>query len=394
MNGYEITSQNYFSQFSKWSQSVRRSSLCEARQKVDWRAFQYLLEKANQEAHPDLQSLRWKGHWVKAIDGTFLTLPATRAILERFPRRPNPQSLAHYPYALLVSITNVLTGQPVALELQDHSGSERKALAKLVERGVALRPNDVLLMDRGFEGVEYWKKIYDANVFFVARIRAQGNLSKEIREFIHSDSPEKIIDLNRKTAEGGVYVQRVRLIRGKKDRLGVPILLATNLLCKAQYAADEVTQLYLKRWSIETMYFQVKELFHLEKFHAKSVNGILQEVFAHFVILSLTSLLTQEARLRTQPQELKKIPNLKAASEVVRRNFPIWVHKPLSLSESISIAHQLFEQVRRIHCLRQVGRTNPRVSKQPNSSWHRGRKDRPKLKTEARLRINREKRRP
>ncbi len=393
LNGYEITSQSYFSQFGQDDRAVRRSSFCEARQKVDWKAFQYLLRQLNQESHSSFSGLKWKGHSVKAIDGTFVTLPASPEVLKQFPRRPNPQSLAHYPYGLLVTAINVFTGQPVAAHLQDHSGSERAALLHLIETG-DFKEGDLLLLDRGYEGLGCWQAMTQAGLLFVARVRSQGNLPAELVKFIRSGKRSKTCLMKRNAGYNGHPPRscRIRFVRSPQiDRLGVPIILVTNLLDTGRYPSAEVHALYLRRWSVETMYYRTKELLKLESFHSRTLNGVLQEVWAHLVILSLTALLVRQATLQAHrpPARMGDCePNFKAALEVLKRNFPIWVSLR-ELRGSLSLTHSRMElilhQIQRIYCRRQSGRKNPRISKQPSNGWQRGSKDRPKNKRDKKL---------
>lgn len=175
LNGYEITSQNYFSQFNCIESAAARSSFCEARSKINWQAFAYLLTQLNQESTSKLSHLKWRGHNVKAIDGTFLTLPATDEVLKEYPRRKKVK--AHYPNGLLVTAMNVFTGQPVCAVFSNDAGSERASLNKLLNK---FETNDVLLLDRGYEGLEHFDNIARRNLFFIARIRSTGEAKNRV----------------------------------------------------------------------------------------------------------------------------------------------------------------------------------------------------------------------
>ena len=85
------------------------SSFCEARQKLSYEAFEYLLERANLE---ESRKGRFKGHRVRAVDGTNLSLSYSKEIEDRFPRYSNQGQKAHYPKARVVVASNIDTGQP------------------------------------------------------------------------------------------------------------------------------------------------------------------------------------------------------------------------------------------------------------------------------------------
>lgn len=362
-NGYAITSQNYFSQLGKIEGSVARSSLCEARQKLGWQAFEFLLTTLNQESKTDL---RWKGLDVGAVDGTNLTLPATEDVLEEFPRlTKNRRTKSHYPKGKLVTAMNVLTGQPICAVVDDVHGSERECLLRLL-------PNfkgHVLLLDRGFEGMECMVEVAKKKLFFVLRLRASGRgQKKEVKEFIASRRKTAVVTLNQKINKEEVLL-KVRLIRGEIDREGNPIILVTNLLGRKTYAPEAIYQLYLARWRIETMYYRVKELLKLQAFHAQTVNGVLQEIWSNLVLLSLTAVMT--GVIKSKVGRPLHFPNFKAATEVIRRNFSFFVCRAKK-----GQLEEMLRQIASIECVKQPGRKNPRISKQPHSHWIGGKKNR------------------
>lgn len=366
-NGYEITSQNYFAQYGSIESAVSRSSLSEARGKIDWKAFDYLLKDLREESHRDVA--KWKGLNVKAIDGTFLTLPATKKILDEFPRRPKAKT--HYPKGILVTAMNVFTGQPLNAVIESHQGSERSCLKRIIDQ---FEKRDVLLLDRGFEGIEYMAQMQRGGIFFVSRLRAEGAaLGAYIRKFISSKKKTVIVSLKVKR-EGKEEVLKVRLIRGKRDRKGRPIILATNLLGRSTYKAPEILELYLYRWRIETLYYRSKELLKIETFHAKTVNGVLQEIWANLVILSLMAIMTSLAK--RQVKGSLRHPSFKGALEVIRRNFFFFVSVSRRQKSLVQMLEEMLRQTASITCLKQPGRKNQRISKQSHSTWVGGEKNR------------------
>ena len=142
-NGSEITSLNYFAEIGMPGSSVCRSSLSEARSKVSWECFAYLLDELNRAKEP----VTWKGHRVRACDGSYVTLPASEEILEHFPRRKSQQSRTHYPKGLLLVVTDILTGIPSAARIGSDEGSERAMLTSMLD---GFEAGDVLLLDRGY----------------------------------------------------------------------------------------------------------------------------------------------------------------------------------------------------------------------------------------------------
>jgi hypothetical protein len=137
-NGYEISSQNYFTELSellddKSLEPARKQSISTARGKIGWQAFEYLLDQANIE-HEGLPSrLKFKGHVTRAIDGSSFFTPRSDDLLAHFsPRNTRAEEgETHYPYGLLVTAINVYTGQPVRAQVADYRASERALLKQM-----------------------------------------------------------------------------------------------------------------------------------------------------------------------------------------------------------------------------------------------------------------------
>jgi hypothetical protein len=361
--GYGIASQNYFEEALKQHNSASASSLCEARQKISWEAFAFLLEQASQHANAP----RWKGHQVFSTDGTRLSLPASNDVLAVFPRTELNQT--HYPKANLVTAVNAFTHQPVTARIDRDRTSERELFVTMLGE---FNTGDIHLIDRGFSGLKTWQSILDYNQHFVCRVSTGGgNVTNELMDFLGSCRKDAIITW----ADGRGKTLKVRVVLCGKDRHGLAIVIATSLTNKEKYSRKEIIQLYHRRWRHETFYFRLKRQTHIENFHAKSVNGVLQEIFAHLLVLSWAALLIWQAQIKLGVNsESNRQPNFKNAIHLLRRSFAIFFLKSkAAFRKAIEL---VVDKVIRQILWRQPGRQNPRVSKRPKTTWSKGGKNR------------------
>ncbi|MEN8132743.1 MAG: transposase [Pseudomonadota bacterium] len=67
--------------------------------------------------------------------------------------------------------------------------------------------------------------------------------------------------------------------------------LGTTLLDGDRYQQAVFPDLYHARWGIEELYKVSKQLVGVDDFHAQSERGVKQELFAHFVLLTLNRIL-------------------------------------------------------------------------------------------------------
>jgi hypothetical protein len=359
-NGYDISSRQYFGLLKSFGRKLPtppgRSSITEARHKLRWEAFEHLLNRLNEVA----PRAEWKGHRVFGVDGSRICLPHTPEILAKFPLNIK----THYPKGLLVTATDVLTGVVKAATLDHEYASERELLLRLCD---ALEPGDLALLDRGFEGADTWSALEKRGLKFICRARAAGNMSIPIKRFLNSRTRERVCELE--DTSGARF--KVRLIRLPRDRKGHPIVLVTNLI-EEKYRRREISKIYMHRWRVETAYYRVKELMALEKFHAKTLNGVLQEIWANLFVLSLTSGLTYLANQAKQYWELK-VANFKNALEVVAMNIHYFISNRHSKSRRWS--RLIRGHIEAVTIVRQPRRKNPRISKQPGTSWIYGMKN-------------------
>ena len=376
-NGYAITSRNYFSELGellkKNFDSASRSSICEARKKLHWGAFEYLLHQSRLEDQGSCY--QWKGHNVRAIDGTKLTLPHSNEIIKEFPQRRDGRSgiLSHYPFSILVTASDVFTGQPLAARMANMHGSERGEAISMIQNDFA--PGDIVLLDRGLDGIRVWRALDEQKQFYISRLKEVGKSGhlhlQYVHEFIVSGKKDKIIKRKTKDPITSKWVIfRIRLIRGRKLKDGSVLVVGTNLYCPKKYPPQDILQLYAKRWNVETMYARVKTLFSIEEFHAKSPNGILQEVFSNLLVLSLTAKMAVQAASMHGTNITKVAPNFKNAAEVLRRNlfYRLGV-APLGPRNRLKKAKQIIAEIMSVLCKKQPGRSYPRYSRKPVNRW-------------------------
>jgi hypothetical protein len=376
-NGYEISSQNYFRALNPFIdeplEPARHQSISEARAKLGWQAFECLLGEANLESQRLPGRLTFRGHLTRAIDGTSFYTPRTDELLEYFSPRTtcSEEGETHYPYGLMVSAVNVYTSQPVAAQVGDHLDSERDLLLRLMK---GFEPGDLSLLDRGLGGARVYLEFERLGQFFIHRAQSTGERSTPgyVREFIESGKKQKTLEIpvwDKKHRKQEAVI-RIRLIRGPDDADGKPIVFATNLLDQNRYPRREIIGLYRKRWSVETHYGRVKHLLCLEKFHARSYNGVLQEVFANLLILSLTALAVTAVVVEDKVDADVELPNFKNASESVRRHLFAVIDRRIEGVKPKKLMKQILSEVRSVMYPIRPGRSYPRVSMQPIQSWN------------------------
>jgi hypothetical protein len=219
----------------------------------------------------------------------------------------------------------------------------------------------------GLGGAKVYLRFYEKGLHFVHRVTTSGDrIAGYVQEFLASKKKSKICAVPVRTDQGEEIVMWVRIVLGPLDSERKRIVFATNLLNEDRYTVAAIRALYRKRWAIESTYGRMKNLLAVEKFHGKTYNGVMQEIFANLVMLSLTAMIATETAKKLKLDREKITPNFKAALHVVRRHFRIIVAlKRVSQKEAADVAEKMIREAGKILWKLQPGRSCPRVSKQP-----------------------------
>lgn len=324
--------------------------MCEARQKINNQLFLYLLKEINLEKSK--KEKLWKGHRVRAIDGTKMLFPNSNEILSKYPKRKTSTGKEEfYPLGQLVTAVNVFSSQTVSAKVGNKHMSERDTLLNIANNEFS--KGDISLLDRGFQGRNVWDQLIKKEQLFVNRV------TKVYQKHLGSKK-ENIF-----TIKSGKEFLELRIIRGHKRKDGSYLLLITNLLNKKKYKKKEILKLYKKRWEVETVYKYAKNRLKMGNFHSTKVNGIKQEIFATLFLISLIA--RQMRKVKTRRNEEV---NFNAALEVVRKYLLIIMIIGINPEQE----ERIKREVGRIKIKKREGRSYARISKQSENKWIKARR--------------------
>ena len=210
----------------------------------------------------------------------------------------------------------------------------------------ALSENDVVVYDRGYYSWEMLHAHAVRGLHPVFRIKRNSAFDA----FIAGRETEAIIDV----APGKKVLRRLRLKHGcdaaapcrlrlVKYTAGETVfVLGTTLLDRKTYPAQDLRDLYLGRWGIEELYKISKQLMTVQDFHGQSGRGVKQELYAHFILITLTRLFSNrgEDRIKaSRPGDTKPAmqANFKNSLTTVARNIEgLLLQQAAMLSETVT----------------------------------------------------------
>ncbi len=359
------------------SKPVAPSAFCKARSKLDACIFKELNTKIIDTYENNATEYNWKSHRLFAVDGTKINLP--RQLCSSGYKRPSDN--AYYPQGLASCLYQVKSKIPYDFYLVAHKDERKVALSHLQ----ILRPNDVVAYDRGY--FSYAMAYYHIKREVHAVFRLQKNANKVIEEFFLSNDTDKVVvieptkdnqrDIMSKHPDIVLIPIKVRLI--KYFIAGKPYILATTLLDRNLYKAEDLIEVYHSRWGVEELYKVSKILIDVEDFHGQKERGIQQELYAHFVLITLNRIFANKAednfyhndncsnQNENSDTKNKFKANFKNCLLTIARNLELLFIQQISL-----VTNTVNKIISFIECVRQKERPNrsyKRQSKKPVKKW-------------------------
>lgn len=318
--GYSTTLNDVWNHFKgkgnrpRKDEPVAPSSMCEARQKLDENIFKEINQKIVSEFESSVpkEDLLWNGLKLFAVDGSKINVPPELFDLGfnvTNKERRSAQGMASCLFHLKTRI-------PYDFSLDSHGNERIAAEAHLTY----LNKDDCVIYDRGYFSYAMLLEHKKRGVHAVFRLSNLG-VTKVIQAFIDDpNSPNDVTvtlnptldmlrDLVKRYSKDDLPPIRLRLIRYQiEDKI---FFLATTL--PDAFSIEIFPELYHARWGVEEFYKIPKAFFQIEDFHAKSPRGVRQELFAGFVLTTLTRVFTHQV-------EKSSLKTKNEASSVIKKN--------------------------------------------------------------------------
>lgn len=333
------------------------SAYSHARQKLQPQVFTHLQRSLcagfYQLYAAEAQVQRWRGHRLLATDGTYLTLPDTRATRAQYTVQTNQHAGADCVQAQCGVLYDLRNDLGLRLHLSARH-SETRVLRDELWR--ATQPDDVLVLDRAYADYSLlaWAQAQQRHLI----VRLPRGRFAECEAFWQSHLPEQIVTLTLPTtASTRAFVAhqnlpttiRVRLVRVWLASGEVEVLLTT--LCDAQaYPTCEFKAVYGARWGEETFFDRFKNIYEVERFSGTTVAAVEQDIYGLFFLMTLESILTkpEQATLAQQgtARKTKFVPQVNRAESYVALldRVVLLLLSPQSEAEVLAELHHLFRK--------------------------------------------------
>jgi hypothetical protein len=271
---------------------------CRARAKMPTAVIRRLATGAADRAEGRIpREWLWRGRHVKLVDGFTVSMPDTPANQQEYPQPNTQKPGVGFPLARCVVLLSLATAMAADLEIGPYAGKETGETALLRALFGRLQRGDVLLADRHYcsyfmvallaaLGVDFVVRLHQCRAADFRRGRRLGP-GDHVVTWQRPDQPEWMDDATYAAIPEALRVREVRVrVHQPGFRTG-SFVVVTTLLDAEEYTAEEVSELYRKRWLAELDIRAIKSTLGFDILRCRTPEMVRKELWTALLAYNL-----------------------------------------------------------------------------------------------------------
>ena len=192
-----------------------------------------------------------------------------------------------------------------------------------VARLLKFEPGAIVVMDRGYEDHDWWRKLTADGVFFVSRLKDSTSYGIVEELPLPADAAflrdEVIVLASDKNKEDAMRLRRIEVwVEDKKET----IVFVTNQL---KLAASTIAAIYRDRWQIELFFKAIKQSLRIKTFIGTSENAVRMQIWTALIAMVVLRYLQLRS---TWKWSLSNLVALLRYQLFVYRDLWSWINQP------------------------------------------------------------------
>ena len=281
------------------SQSPHGGSVAKARKRLPLQVWKNIVQQLCQQAQANSEAVSyWRSHRIVSVDGTCLTVADEPQLCKEFGISKGNYGDRKYPLVRLVCLCLTEAMTVIGYRLGGYRDDENALLAPMLK---TLRKGDILVGDRHFAGANLYWRYMQNGLEYLTRLHQRQIVSRLKKlwsygqnDFVARLNISDIYQCRNRQMPKYIVARFIRVQRSNHEHQK-PIWLVTSLLDAEYYPADEIVQLYLKRWRIETLFDQLKIKGGADLLRSKTVDGVRKEVAARICAINIVRIIMLQA---------------------------------------------------------------------------------------------------
>lgn len=288
--------------------SVSAQALCAAKMRLPLKLLMELVEWAS--GSEDRTSDLWLGHRLRLVDGSSFLTDDTAELTRSYGKASNQRGQSPgYPMPKLLAAMDWATGAIRKIIALPQASNEPTCLSRLFSY---LSPGDLVLGDRGMVSFAHIALMLSQSLHCCMRlsrsmaVRGAGRpAARRHRRLGRQDwlvrwsKPSKRASwMSRKRWDALPSVLILRQIALRLQRPGFRTRWAwiiSTLTDEQHYPAQQLVELYGRRWQVEVYFRDMKKTLKVEHFRARTVDGVRKEILALVLLYNLVRRVMSQA---------------------------------------------------------------------------------------------------
>lgn len=278
--------------------SAETGAYCTAREDVPEEACVELMRQTGREVDEAAPAQwRWRGHRVLDVDGSTITMPDTPANQAEYPQTSSQRRGCGFPIARIVVVFSLAVGAVLEAALGKYQGKQTGENSLFRTLHPLLKEGDVVLADRYFSGWFDLALIQRRGAHVVIRKHQQratdfrkGQRLGKNDQLVCWEKPARPDWMSREEYDPLPDSLTLREVRVRVQQQGFrtrELVVVTSLLDDQQYPADEIAQLYRRRWQAELHLRSLKIVLQMDHLRCKTPHRVRNEFYMHLVAYNL-----------------------------------------------------------------------------------------------------------
>ena len=326
---------------------------------------------------------RWRGHTVKVVDGSGLSMPDTLENQNVYPQPSGQKPGCGFPVMHIVALFSLATGAILRVERDRMKTAERPMFRRMWD---ALQSGDVVLADTGFTSFADFFLLKQRGVDCVMRnhqrrstgahtIKKLGRRDKLVLWEKTGSCPQWL------TPDAWEAMPNEMIVRQIDVQVDIPgfrtqqIDIVTTLLDAKKYPAIEFADLYRRRWLAEIFLRDIKISMNMDVLKCKTPVMVEKELEMYIIAYNLIRALIFKAA-KKHGVDATRI-SFKSTCDALRQWLPVLIANGHHDAQMIDI---LIHYIAQFIIPFRPNRTEPRAIKRRQKNYQRMTKPRRQFK--------------
>lgn len=319
---WQVLWDTFISWFPRLSgQCPSRGRVAQARGRLPVRLWRRLFDRISAQAQSLSEAYdKWKGHRVVLADGTCVSMSAEADLFDAFGVNIGYHGSARYPLARLVTLCLASTMTIIDYAIGGYREGESTLTFGILK---SLRKGDLLVADRHFAAAHFYVRYQSMGLEFLTRAHQCLKISRVKRRFCYSANDfigRLNINKNYRRQDPSLPASiDVRFIKARlriraKYRL---VWFVTSLIDAKRYPAQQIVDLYARRWRIETLFRELKINLSADVLRSQRPEGVRKEIIARLAALNIVRSIMLEASATAKMEDPLRISFVHAVRAII-----------------------------------------------------------------------------